>query len=72
MGAYAYILSSSIYNIVLDGLEKLTEYVDFFYLKEIQPKYKTIILNDIIKTNLNSSDTSHKSKKLIKRIEYIK
>ena len=72
MGAYAYILSSSIYDIVIDGLEKLNEYVDFFYLRNIQSNYKTIILNDIIKTDLTTSDTSHKSKKMIKRIEYIK
>lgn len=72
MGAYAYILSSSIYDIILNGLEELTEYVDFFYLKKIQPNYKTIVLNDIIKTDLSSSDTSHKSKKMIRRIEYIK
>lgn len=72
MGAYAYILSSSIYDIVLNGLEKLSEYVDFFYLKKIQRNYRTIILNDIVKTDLSSSDTSHKSKKMIRRIEYIK
>lgn len=72
MGAYAYILSSSIYDVVIDGLEKLNEYVDFFYLKKIQSNYKTIILNDIIKTDLSSSDTSHKSKIMIKRIKYIK
>lgn len=34
MGAYAYILSSSIYDVVIDGLEKLNEYVDFFILKK--------------------------------------
>lgn len=71
IGAYAYILSSSIYDIVLNGLEKLSEYVDFFYLKKIQRNYRTIILNDIVKTDLSSSDTSHKSKKMIKRIKYI-
>lgn len=72
MGAYAYILSASIYDVVLNELEKLNEYVDFFYLKIIQKKYKTIILNDIVKTDLTSSDTSHKSKKMIRRIKYIK
>lgn len=72
MGAYAYILCSSIYDVVLNELEKLNEYVDFFYLKIIQKKYRTIILNDIIKTDLTSSDTSHKSKKMIRRINYIK
>lgn len=72
MGAYAYILSSNIFDIVLHDLNKLEEYVDFYYLKKIQTTYKTIILNDIIKTDLSSSDTSNKSRILIKRLEYIK
>lgn len=71
IGAYAYILSSNIYDIILKELEKLEEYVDFFYLKQIQPNYKTIILNDIIKTDLTSSDTSNKSRKMIKRLNYL-
>jgi hypothetical protein len=72
MGAYAYILSSKIFDIVLNDLEKLEEYVDFYYLKYIQTQYKTIILNDIIKTDLTSSDTSNKSRIMIKRLDYIK
>ena len=72
MGAYGYILTDSIYDIVLAQLEKLTEYVDIMFIKEIQPNHPILILNDYIKTDLISSDTSHKSKKLIKRLEYIK
>jgi hypothetical protein len=72
MGAYAYILSSSVFDIVLEGLKNLDEYIDFFYLKSIQRQKITIILNDIIKTDLNSSDTSHKSRIMIKRLDYIK
>lgn len=71
MGAYAYILNSSIFDIVLEKLEKLIEYVDIFFIKEIQLNYITILLNDYIKTDLNSTDTSKKSKKLIKRLSYI-
>lgn len=71
IGAYAYILSSTIFDIVLNGLKEFVEYVDFYYLKKIQQNYKTIILNDYIKTDLSSSDTSGKSKKMIKRITYI-
>ena len=72
MGAYGYILSKSLYDDVLSKLEKLLEYVDLLYIKEIQPNYKVILLNDFIKTDLSSSDTSHKSKKLVKRLKYIK
>lgn len=72
MGAYGYILSKSIYEDILLHLCKLLEYVDLLYIKEIQTKYKVLLLNDFIKTNLSSSDTSHKSKKLIQRLGYIK
>lgn len=72
MGAYGYILNLSIYDVVLSGLENLDEYIDFYYLKHIQPNYKTIILGDIIKTDLTSSDTSNKSRTMVKRLDYIK
>jgi len=72
MGAYGYILSSDIFDIILTQLSNLDEYIDFFYLKHIQPNYKTIILNDIIKTDLTSSDTSNKSRIMIKRLDLIK
>ncbi len=72
IGAYGYILSSSLFDIVLKELSNLDEYIDFYYLKNIQSKYKTIILNDIIKTDLTSSDTSDKSRVMTKRLDYIK
>lgn len=71
MGAYGYILSSSLFDIILNELKNLDKYIDFYYLKYIQPKYKTIILDDIIKTNIKSSDTSCKSKLMIKRLNMI-
>lgn len=72
MGAYGYILNSNLFDIVLNELEKLTEYVDIFYMKKIQPNYSTILLFDYIKTDLTSSDTSHKSQSFVKRLNYIK
>ena len=72
VGAYGYILSSKIFDVILTGLEKFEEYVDIFYIKNIQIPFITIILNDFIKTSLESSDTSHKSKIMVKRLEYIK
>lgn len=72
MGAYGYILNKTIFEDVIKGLEKLDEYVDIYYLKSIQANYNTFILNDYIKTDLSSSDTSHKSKKMIKCLSYIK
>ena len=72
MGAYGYILNNTMYDIILIQLEKLAEYIDVFYLKEIQSKYSIVLLNDYIKTDLISTDTSYKSNILIKRLEYIK
>lgn len=71
MGAYGYILSSTLYDKVLNDLINLDEYIDFYYMKHIQSNYKTIILNDIIKTDLTSSDTSDKSRIMVKRLNYI-
>lgn len=72
MSAYGYILSSNLFDDVLSKLEKLLDYVDILYIKQIQPNYKVLLLNDYIKTDLTSSDTSHKSKDLVKRLKYIK
>lgn len=72
MGAYGYILNSKLFDIVLTQLENLNDYIDVFYFKKIQPIYKTILLADYIKTDLTTSDTSNKSQKLIKRLNYIK
>lgn len=71
MGAYAYIINNSIYDILIEKLKNLDEYIDVFYLKQIQPNYNVFILNDLIKTDLLSSDTSKKSKKMIKQLNYI-
>lgn len=71
MGAYGYILSHTIFDTVLSGLEDLDDYIDFYYLKNIQRKYKVICLEDIIKTDLTSSDTSNKSRIMKKRLNYI-
>lgn len=72
MGAYGYILSNKIFDDILTKLKELQDYVDLLYIKQIQPNYKVLILNDFIKTDLSSSDTSNKSKKMIKRLNYIK
>jgi hypothetical protein len=72
MGAYGYILKSNMFDIILDRLNKLTQYVDIFYMRHIQPFYSTILLDDYIKTDLSSSDTSYKSSQLVQRLNYIK
>jgi GR25 family glycosyltransferase involved in LPS biosynthesis len=71
IGAYGYMLSHTIFDTILSELKDLNEYIDFFYLNHIQQKYKTICLEDIIKTDLTSSDTSNKSRIMKKRLNYI-
>ena len=71
IGAYAYIVTKNMYNILLDELKKLDDFVDLCYLKKIQKNYKVFILDDLVKTNLATSDTSRKSKMLVKRLNYI-
>lgn len=72
MGAYGYILTSNLFDVVINELEKLTEYVDVYYMRYIQPNYSTVLLFDYIKTDLTSSDTSNKSQRLVQRLNYIK
>lgn len=72
LGAYGYILSSNLFDYVLGELKKLSDYVDLFYMKDIQLNYRVILLDDIVKTNLDSTDTSGKSLMMVSRLSYIK
>lgn len=72
LGAYGYILTSKIFDIILDELEKLINYVDLFYMEQIQSNYNIILLDDMVKTNLDSSDTSNKTLMMTRRLSYIK
>jgi GR25 family glycosyltransferase involved in LPS biosynthesis len=71
MGAYAYILSKSMYKILIDQLKKTLEYIDLFYAVHIQPNYKVYLLNDLVLTTIDSTDTSAKSKKLVQMLKLI-
>lgn len=71
MGAYAYTINNNMFDIILEILKTRNDYVDLQYLVHIQKKYNVFILNDIIKTNIETTDTADKSKKYIKQIEYI-
>lgn len=72
LGAYGYILKSNLFDYVLNELSKLSDYVDLFYMKNIQPNYQVILLDDFVKTNLDSSDTSDKTLLVQYRLSYIK
>ena len=74
MGAYAYLIKSPMYKPILEKLYNKIYCVDIAYIEYIQPKYNVFILDDLVKTNLDSSDTSNKNKILIKLLArtYIK
>lgn len=72
LGAYGYILSSNLFDHVLSELKKMTNYVDLFYMRNIQSNYQVILLDDMVGTNLDSSDTSCKSSIMTHRLSYIK
>lgn len=72
LGTYGYILNSNMFDLMLVELNKLANYIDLFLMEKIQPTYKIILLDDFIKTNLDSSDTSNKSMMMKKRLSYIK
>lgn len=71
MGAYGYILNCSLYDKILNDIEINKYYIDLYYIKNIQKNYRIILLDDFIKTDLKTSDTSSKSKKIIERLNYI-
>ncbi len=72
MGAYAYLVPSHMYCKILEILHKKIYCVDIAYIECIQSQYSVYIVDDIIKTNLDSSDTSYKNKILIKLLERTK
>lgn len=71
MGAYSYLINNNMYDKILEILKTKRDYVDLQYLTNIQKTYNVYILADIIKTNIDTTDTAQKSRKYIERIEYI-
>jgi hypothetical protein len=69
MGAYGYILKKHMYDTILEKLYKKIYCVDIGYIEYIQSNYPVYILDDVVKTNLDSSDTSNKSKILVKLLD---
>jgi GR25 family glycosyltransferase involved in LPS biosynthesis len=61
MGAYAYILPNHMYDVVIEELETMNQCIDICFIQKIQSKYTAILLNDLIKTNIDTSDTSAKN-----------
>lgn len=72
LGAYGYIIKSCLFDYILYELKKMVDCIDIFYMKNIQLNYNIILLDDMVKTNLDSTDTSKKSLMMIQRLSYIK
>ncbi len=70
MGAYAYIVKSHMYDVILDLVASKKYCIDVAFNEFIIKKYNVYILDDLIKTNLDTSDTSDKNKILIKLLDY--
>jgi len=70
MGAYGYIINKNMYDKILVKLQEFIYCVDIAYYK-LKDGFNIYILNDLIKTNLDSSDTSKKTKKLINMVNII-
>jgi hypothetical protein len=72
MGAYGYLIKSHMYEIILKELCTYIDCVDICIMKNIQPYYKIILLNDFVKTNINDTDTSNKTRAMKMMIDKIK
>ena len=69
MGTYAYLVPSHMYSNILKILHEQIFCADITYIEYIQNKYQVYIVDDIVKTNLDSSDTSNKNKILFKLLD---
>ncbi len=61
MGTYGYILDSKIFKDVLNAFSELKYSADITLIESIQSNFNTILLNDLVKTKIEDSDTSAKS-----------
>ena len=59
------IIKSSIINYLLKILENNDNYIDVIYSYTLQKYKKTYLLNDIVLTENESTDTSNKNKKFL-------
>jgi hypothetical protein len=73
MGTYGYILNKRMYYKTITGMTFTNIYADTYYLKKVQDTkdIKAYILNDYIKTTIDSTDTSNKNSMATKPLEYI-
>jgi GR25 family glycosyltransferase involved in LPS biosynthesis len=77
MGCYAYMIMNTYYDEIINLYETMTHCIDVMLYKT-QPFNNFIILSDVIQTNIETSNTSNKSKKFLdylakthKKINYI-
>ncbi len=71
MGTYGYILDSKLYTKVIDILSEFKYTIDISLIEYIQSNYNVVLLEDLVKTKIDDSDTSNKNKlmnMMIKRL----
>lgn len=62
MGAYCYLVNEKMYDYILNLIEKEIDCIDILYVENLQKCNDILLLNDIITTNENTTDTSNKNK----------
>lgn len=61
MGTYGYIVKSELYDDLIKIISKFKYTIDITLIEFVQPKYEVVLLDDIVKTKIDDSDTSVKN-----------
>ena len=72
MGAYSYLLNEKLYDIVLNLINTTQKCIDILYVEDIQQKYNVLLLNDIIYTDVRTTNTSSKKKIFYTNLDKLK
>jgi hypothetical protein len=71
MGAYGYLIQAPMYEVILKELYAQKECVDICMMKNVLPRYKIVLLDDLVKTSIVDTDTSGKTKMMCRMVERI-
>ncbi len=61
MGTYGYIVKSDLYDELINIIGKFKYTIDISLIEFVQSKYEIVLLDDMVKTNIDDSDTSVKN-----------
>jgi len=72
MGAYGYSVNESLYSTIIDLIENKVNCIDMIYVEHLQKRDDIILLNDIILTNEDTTNTSDKGNIFYTNLDKIK